>query len=249
MYAVLVLLILNIIVVVHEFGHYITAKVLNVKPKTFAVGFGKTLWQVKGKDGVVYKLNLLPFGGYVDFHMAEFHNEKPCKKFLVLFGGIFANLVLAAVASLIFVLIAKIPLDFSTNPIPELPWNFKTIVLYTYLSVANTFDLIFESLRTLLGHPSLNAVAGPIQIVKEGSQLLQQNLLFVLPLLILLDVNVLILNAIPLPALDGGRMCFAVFEMLTRKKVEWEEKLHFAGFVVLMLLMFVVLGKDILVVF
>lgn len=89
MYELLVLLMLNVIVLVHEMGHYITAKILHIQPKTFAIGFWKTIWEYKGRDGVVYKINLLPFGGYVNFDMEKFQNEKPYKKFLVLFSGIF----------------------------------------------------------------------------------------------------------------------------------------------------------------
>jgi Peptidase family M50. len=39
MYELLVLLMLNVIVLVHEMGHYITAKILHIQPKTFAIGF------------------------------------------------------------------------------------------------------------------------------------------------------------------------------------------------------------------
>lgn len=249
MHAFFVLLILNIIVIVHEIGHFVMAKALRIKPRTFAVGFWKTVWQFKGKDGVVYKINLLPLGGYVDFDMKEFQKENPYKKFLVLFNGIFFNFLLAILFSFVFVMITKMPLVYTDVAIPSLPWGFSTAVAYTWQSVMNTFALVVENFKTFFVHPDLNAIAGPIQVMREGSALLQQDFLLFLPLFVVLDVNVIILNALPLPALDGGRMIFALIEMITKKKIKYEESIHLTGFVFLMLLMVILLGKDIFVVF
>jgi len=51
-------------VFVHEFGHFIVAKKCGLKILTFSIGFGKAIWQWK-KDGIVYKIGWIPFGGYV----------------------------------------------------------------------------------------------------------------------------------------------------------------------------------------
>jgi regulator of sigma E protease len=61
-------------------------------------------------------------------------------------------------------------------------------------------------------------------------------------------MNLGVFNLIPFPALDGGRLLFLAVEGIRRKPIsqEIESKIHFVGIVLLMLLMFFVLGKDII---
>lgn len=57
--------ILGIMVLIHEFGHFIVAKACGVRIEAFALGFGKRLFGYVAKSGTDYRVNLLPFGGYV----------------------------------------------------------------------------------------------------------------------------------------------------------------------------------------
>ncbi len=59
-------IVLGIMVLVHEFGHFAVAKFFRVRVETFALGFGTRLFGVK-HNGTDYCVNLLPFGGYVKF--------------------------------------------------------------------------------------------------------------------------------------------------------------------------------------
>lgn len=56
---------LGLLITVHEFGHFWVARRLGVKVLRFSVGFGRALWQRKGRDGVEYVIAALPLGGYV----------------------------------------------------------------------------------------------------------------------------------------------------------------------------------------
>lgn len=249
MYALAVLLMLNVIIIIHELGHFITAKSLGIKPKTFAVGFWKTLWQHQGKDGTVYKINLLPLGGYVDFDMEAFNKEAPWKKFWVLFNGVFFNFLLAVVIAFVFVVIAKMPLDYTANAAPVYDGSIGTILLFTWQSVVNTINIILDSLLDLIVNPNFGSIMGPILLMKEGSEVMRSSLLLALPLFIMIDVNIMLFNAIPFPALDGGRATFSVIEMFTGKRFKHEEKVHIVGLVVLMLFMVFILGKDVITLF
>ncbi|MFT3742062.1 MAG: RIP metalloprotease RseP [Gammaproteobacteria bacterium] len=53
------------LITVHEFGHFIVAKLLKVKVVRFSVGFGKALWKHQAKSGTEYQIAWLPLGGYV----------------------------------------------------------------------------------------------------------------------------------------------------------------------------------------
>lgn len=56
---------LSILVAVHEFGHFWVARKCGVKVEKFSIGFGRSIWKRKGKDGTEYSLSVIPLGGYV----------------------------------------------------------------------------------------------------------------------------------------------------------------------------------------
>ena len=65
---------------------------------------------------------------------------------------------------------------------------------------------------------------------------------------ILLSANLGVMNLLPIPALDGGRLVFLVIEAITRRRVNpnVEGMIHFAGFVLLMMLMVFVMFNDVM---
>lgn len=96
--------VLSILIVVHEWGHFITAKLCGIKVPEFALGFGPTLF-AKEINGTNYMLKLYPLGGYV--RMAgderekctgadyEYYSKSPGQRALVVFNGPLVNYVLA----------------------------------------------------------------------------------------------------------------------------------------------------------
>jgi regulator of sigma E protease len=64
---------------------------------------------------------------------------------------------------------------------------------------------------------------------------------------ILLSANLGVMNLLPLPALDGGRLLFLFLEVIRRKRIDPDKEgmVHFAGFMLLMLLMVFILFNDI----
>ena len=72
-----------------------------------------------------------------------------------------------------------------------------------------------------------------------------------LNLAILLSANLGVMNLLPFPALDGGRLVFLLFEVIFRRPVnrQVEGMIHFAGLMLLMLLMVVVMYNDVMRIF
>ncbi len=66
-YAGSFVVVLSVVVFVHEFGHFQVAKWRKVAIDTFSIGFGKTLFGWRDKQGVQWKVGALPLGGYVKF--------------------------------------------------------------------------------------------------------------------------------------------------------------------------------------
>ena len=128
---------------------------------------------------------------------------------------------------------------------------------YAYYEVRYCVKYTFKSLQMLIsGQAGLNDLAGPVgmaQVVGETytsakSYGIGAIAASMMNIAILLSVNLGILNLLPLPALDGGRLIFLIIEVFRRKPVppEKEGMVHFAGFVLLMLLMVVVFANDIM---
>lgn len=66
-YVIPFIVLLGILVFVHEFGHFIVARMLGVKVVAFSIGFGKELWSHTDKKGTCWKISAVPLGGYCQF--------------------------------------------------------------------------------------------------------------------------------------------------------------------------------------
>jgi len=99
------LLVLGLMVLVHEFGHFIVAKWCGVRVETFAVGFGKRVVGIR-RGGTDYQINVLPLGGYVKMageipgeeisnDPGELNNHPRWQRMLIALAGPVANFVLA----------------------------------------------------------------------------------------------------------------------------------------------------------
>lgn len=66
-YIVPFIVLLGVLVFVHEFGHFIIARISGVSVSAFSIGFGKTLWSKKDKHGTTWQIAAIPLGGYCQF--------------------------------------------------------------------------------------------------------------------------------------------------------------------------------------
>ncbi|MBQ8677019.1 MAG: RIP metalloprotease RseP [Alphaproteobacteria bacterium] len=130
-YVVPFLVLLGVLVFVHEFGHYLIAKLCGVKVAEFSIGFGRTLWGQRDASGTLWKLSAIPLGGYCRFlgdgdassstdaqeelspeeQKYAFANQNPYKKLAIVIGGPAFNYLFAIlVFFLIFATLGK--MDF-----------------------------------------------------------------------------------------------------------------------------------------
>lgn len=116
-YVLLALLLLGIMVVVHEAGHFFAARACGIAVRAFGIGFGPKLFGWTGKKGTEYVIRLIPGGGYCAFYGEDdttgeqakldpraMELQAPWKRLITLFAGPFMNFVLAFLVALIFYL-------------------------------------------------------------------------------------------------------------------------------------------------
>ena len=91
-------------------------------------------------------------------------------------------------------------------------------------------------------------VAGPVGIVKIAGQMQDLGLVYYLQFIAMISLNLAILNILPIPALDGGRLIFLIIEAIKGSPVnkKTEKYVHIAGFALLMLLILLVTIRDII---
>ncbi len=125
--AIVTIVMFLVMVSFHEFGHFITAKLMNFKILEYSIGFGPAIWHSK-KSEIQYSLRAIPFGGYCKFEGEDeksedkraFSNQPVWKRMIVVAAGGIFNVILGFVLFL-FIVPALSPI--STNVIDEVVEN------------------------------------------------------------------------------------------------------------------------------
>lgn len=104
--ALVFIFVLGVLVVVHEFGHFIAAKRVGVRVEKFSIGFGPVIFGRQFGE-TYFAVSLLPLGGFVKLagenpeeakgHPWEFNSKNLLEKFIIVFAGPFMNAFLAFV--------------------------------------------------------------------------------------------------------------------------------------------------------
>lgn len=111
-----------------------------------------------------------------------------------------------------------------------------TVMMYTVLK------------QLFTGEVSVKELSGPVGIVYATSEAAKSGIMYVIYLAALLSLNLAIINMLPFPALDGGRLLFLVIRLFTGRRVsdETEGKIHFIGICLLFALMIYVTFNDVI---
>jgi len=113
------ILVLGLLVFVHELGHFLFAKLANVKVEEFAFGFGPRIWAKKVGE-TEYRINIFPIGGYVkmlgemeDSKEERSYSQQPIRdRVLIITGGVLMNFLLAGIIYTIYLIINSFSLVF-----------------------------------------------------------------------------------------------------------------------------------------
>ena len=356
MTALLVIAILVLLIVVHELGHFIVAKIFRVRVDEFGLGYPPRAFTLGKIGGTEYTLNWIPFGGFVRLFgeadaergTGSLSNASRWVQAAILIAGVSANAVLAwfLFASALHIGIPAVvdhaepgevihlyvsdilpgspasaggiasgdeilgmtdregfalapltpesALDFvrvrGGQPIevtymhagmhettvmrpanavaPDaagrpalgiglvlvanraLPWNeaLPAAVSATEGAFTSTALALFEMLRgAITGTANLSEVVGPVGLVSVVGDASRSGLGNVLKLAGFISVNLAIINLVPIPALDGGRLLMLGVEGLLRRRVHrlTMQILNALGIALIILLMVVVTYQDV----
>lgn len=135
--------------------------------------------------------------------------------------------------------------------------NAGETITHSFYEVKYWINYTVDSLRYLVsGKASVNQLNGPVGLVKNIGDVYEQSkdtggmylvFLSMLNMCIFISANLGVMNLLPIPALDGGRLVFLIVEAIRGKRVDPEKEgmVHFVGLVLLMALMVFVMFNDI----
>lgn len=345
------LLLLGILVIAHELGHFWAARFFRIKVEEFGIGFPPRAVTFAERDGVRYTLNWIPLGGFVRFASPEgdsaahgignLRDAPIYQRIIVLVAGPLMNVV---VAILLYTIIASstgitvyqdglrvnevypntpaataglrtndivlsvgdsgiITPESDIGPVAQRflgqsidmkivrdgqaqtltiipgPWSIdgKTspagfgfsyaqnatnepasvlgAIQYGFETTARVASLMVNGLVMWFGSligtaPAMDGagVTGIVGMARGTGEIIEtQGWLGYLNWMAIISLNLAIFNLLPIPALDGSHIMFALVEAIRRKRIplEYESRVHFAGFALLMALMVVVTISDI----
>ena len=246
--AIKIIFLLGFLILIHEGGHFLVARLCKVKVNEFAIGFGKKIWQKQGKE-TKYTLRLIPLGGFCSMEGEDEESESEgsfskasvWKRMAIVVAGAIVNILFGILVY--FILISTVGIQFA-DPTRDTILNR----IYYGGRATGTFILsIFESIKTLFtGGLSVDQMVGIVGISEVVVQ--TSGIINYLNLLAVISVSLGVTNLLPIPALDGGKILILLIEVIRRKpmKIETEAKIQMLGFSILMALFLFVTYNDIL---
>ncbi len=351
------ILVIVVLIVVHEFGHFVAAKLSGMRVDEFGLGYPPRALTIATVGGTAYTLNWLPFGGFVKIYGEDgnaagpraFSSRPRILQALVLVAGIAMNLVFAYVL-ITGALMAGTPRALTgsevglardtelavANVLPASPaalagllpgdsimsaedaegkWSAadpKSFSAFVAGSGGDPITLVVKrngSEKTIVATPTpglitdepsryalgvevatigvvslgfgaavtegatltweatvltaqglwhffygiftlsadLSQVAGPVGIAGVVGTASMQGIGYLFSIMAIISINLALINLIPIPALDGGRLFFVIIESVIRRpiKASIAQSINAIGFVFLVLLMVVVTAHDI----
>lgn len=186
LYIFLAILIFGCMILFHELGHFICAKIFKVKINEFSIGMGPTIFYTLGKDGVKYSLRLLPIGGYVamegedeDSENPNAYNKKPAwQRFIIVIAGALVNLL---VGSVIMICLTLSTSHFGTTTISgfgqgSLSDDYGLQVNDEIIKIDNTDVFTYDDLSYEIMHSGHKPVS--VTVRRNGDVLAFDNVVF-----------------------------------------------------------------------
>lgn len=159
------ILVFGLLVMVHELGHFITARMSGVKIHEFSIGMGPAIFKKQGPE-TLYALRAIPLGGYVKMEGEDeasedarsFSNVKPWKRLIILAAGAAMNFILAYILLLILMFSVGSPTNVIESTIEDYPAHVSGILSGDRIIAINgkeidSWDEVTDTINISKGDP------------------------------------------------------------------------------------------------
>ena len=216
-----VILIVSFLIFFHELGHYVAGRVAGIPIARFSVGVGRSLWSFT-RGETEYRIAMIPLGGYV---LPKIENEEsfleisPLRRILFAAGGPAANVLLAAIL-------------FACLSVSKSGFSFESAISFPLWQTGVAFAEIAKSYAHLFTHAG--EISGFVGVVAQGGDYVGESALLGTRFAVVMSLNLAILNLLPLPPLDGGKILLFVLEMIHGGATRLQMPLNLVGVVLLL---------------
>ncbi|MHC4085165.1 MAG: site-2 protease family protein [Planctomycetota bacterium] len=227
-----VFILINFLILVHELGHFIAAKLSGIPIEQFSIGFGPKLWSFK-KGRTEYRLSAFPVAGYVlpeAKDLDDFYRIPSSRRIVFALGGPAANIIMSIVC-------------LSVLNIITTGFSFYGVLIHPFVQLINITAQFLSALPALFASPG--QLSGVVGIVAVGGQIIAAGFSNILQFAVIININLALLNLLPLPPLDGGKILFCLLEKIHRSMARLRLPVMVAGWVLLLGLLCYVTVLDV----
>lgn len=227
---------LGFLIIIHEGGHFLVAKLCKIKVNEFAIGFGPEILKKQGKE-TKYALRLIPLGGFVSMEGEETYSDKKGsfskasipKRIAIVAAGALVNIILGLLVY--FIIIASYT---------DIQNAIEALKLFG-VSMVDSLKMLING--SAFKEEQLTGIVGISEIVVQTKGII--NYIY---LLAVISVSLGVTNLLPIPPLDGGKIVLLIIEGIRKKplKENLEIQIQMAGFVLMIVLTIFVTYKDIM---
>lgn len=242
-----IIFLLGFLILIHESGHFLVAKLCKVKVNEFAIGFGPTIWSKQGRE-TKYALRLVPLGGFVSMEGEEeasdaegsFSKASIPKRMLIVIAGATVNIIFGLIVY--FILMTAIAKPVENTISNHIYYGLTQTAEFCVATLDGIKSLIINGLdvNQMMGIVGISDVVVSTNGFKEFIYILS-----------IVSVSLGVTNLLPIPALDGGKLVVLIIEAIRKKplKQETEASINLLGFSILIALSIYVTYNDILRIF
>lgn len=246
--AIKIIFLLGFLILIHEGGHFLVARLCKVKVNEFAIGFGKIIWQKQGKE-TKYTLRMIPLGGFCNMEgeaeesdeEGSFSKASVWKRMAIVVAGATVNILFGIFVY--FILVSTVIIQFKEPTMDTILNRLTYGAQYTGTFIISIFDSVKTLFTGGIATDQMVGIVGISEVVVKTTGVI--NYIY---LLAVISVSLGVTNLLPIPALDGGKILILLIEVIRKKpmKMETEAKIQLIGLSILFALFLFVTYNDIL---
>lgn len=218
MYAIIAFLVLNIIVIIHEYGHLLAARLCGKQVRTFSVGLGTRLLAITDRHGTEWRLSAIPLGGYVSFQDEQMMaNAAPLHRIIIAIAGPLANILAFVVITIVWGVVIGGDLIIGIKLVGMIGIEVLNNLHFIGSKIVDAFSFSPPTEDGLRGVIGMTTTPEFIQqdIAVHNSRVWFKIIFFTF---ISFNIGVAVFNLLPIPPLDGGHVLIAILELMIGKK-------------------------------